>query len=105
MNGPDIKLCADVDVTNEFLKGVNNGTIRAVSNDERLFRFLEMSRDFRRNCGVPRSRWPVANLAAELIDELHTPGVFMDPDTGRFLELPGCVIALGFTRTRESWAP
>lgn len=95
----------DVGMTKDFLSGVNNGTVRAVSNEERLWRFLEASRDFRANTDVPRGQWKAVNLVCEEIDRLHTPVVLMDPDTARFSVGPGALTMLGFVPVTEGWAP
>lgn len=95
----------DVEMTKDFLKGVNDGTVRAVSNEERLWRFLEESRRFREESGVPRSQWRVVNILCEEVDRLHTPFVLMDPDTGRFSVGPGALTMLGFIPVTEGWAP
>lgn len=95
----------DVEMTKDFLAGVNDGTVRAVSNEERVWRFLEASREFRTKSDVPRSQWRTINLVCEEVDRLHTPFVLMDPVTGRFSVGPGALTMLGFVPVTEGWAP
>ena len=91
--------------TKELIDGINNGTIRAVTNEERVWRFLEESRRFRAETDVPRGRWKTVNLVCEEIDRLHTPMVLMDPDTCRFSVGPGALTMLGFVPVTQEWAP
>lgn len=61
----------DVGMTKDFLAGVNNGTVRAVSNGERVGRFLEVSRQYRAENAKDRNNWRAVNLVCEELDYLR----------------------------------